>query len=116
MGVVRSFMGMHLEEKRSYEEQLLEDEVFYNFTRNFYLGLFYRTIVFLPSALKQRLVNILHVFIVEELLFKLRRRETPSNVDVKYKLKSHYLYVLYLLILTNRELEEETVKVYFEFL
>ena len=54
---------------------------------------------------------------IEELFEKYKKRDTKKSlVEVKYKLKPHYLYVLYLLILTNNSLTEETVKIYYEFM
>jgi hypothetical protein len=114
---IRSFMGLQLEEKRTFQEEYAEDEFFYNISRNFYLGLFHKALLYLSKDLKGRLVNLLHVYLIEELLFRFRKRDPlKGEIEIKYKLKSHYLYVLYLLILTNKDLEEETVKIYYQFL
>jgi hypothetical protein len=57
------------------------------------------------------------LYLIEELFEKYKKRDSKKPiVEVKYKLKPHYLYVLYLLILTNSSLTEETVKIYYEFM
>lgn len=78
IAVIRSFMGLHLEEKRTLQEETTEDDFFYNLTRNFYLGLFHKSLISLGRELKARLVNLIHIYLIEELLFKFRKRDAKS--------------------------------------
>lgn len=112
---VRSFLGMQVEERRlSVEEDLAEDDFFSSISRNPYLGVLRRSLTQLQPQLRGRLVNLLHVYLIEELLFKFRKREGGGE-EVHYRLRPHYLHLLYLLILTT-EPEEETVKTYYLYL
>ena len=81
---------------------MVEDDFFSSITRNPFLGLVHRYLTQLSSqTLKVRLVNLIHIFLIEELQFKFKRREGGTQEEVKYRLKPHYLHLLYLLILAQ---------------
>lgn len=61
-------------------------------------------------------MNLMHIYLIEEVFHKFEKREMKSISEVKYRLKPHYLYLLYILILTNREMEDEMAKNYYLFL
>lgn len=65
IAVIRSFLGLQLEERRTLQEEATEDDFFYNLTRNFYLGLLHKSLTSLGKELRGRLVNLIHVYLIE---------------------------------------------------
>jgi hypothetical protein len=67
---------MQLEERRvTVEEEMAEDDFFASISRNPFLGILLRHLGQLQGPNKVRLVNLLHIFLIEELQFKFKKRE-----------------------------------------
>ena len=104
-------------QKRTLEDDKEDDQFFFNFSRNFYLGFFHRILTKAAQSFSNRIINLLHLYLIQELFEKYKKKDSKKVLlEVKYKLKPHYLYALYLLILTNNSLTEETIKIYYEFM
>ena len=96
------------------QESGVEDELYGELSRNFYLLLIQRTLAWLASRkpkLQARLIFLIESHVLEELFFKIKGRGT----DVRYRLKSQHLHLLFLAI-HAREITDEVAQYYYDFL
>lgn len=109
------------EERRVLIEEQKEDEFFTELSRNVYLIMFRKMMRFLSVSsnrgLLERLLTIIQLYLIQELLFKFSPQGIKKNSQIKYRLRSHYFYLLYQLIhLQETRLDDETIMLYYDYI
>lgn len=65
--------------------------------------------------LEERLITTIHLYMIEELIYKFRK-ETSKRGEVKYRLRSHYFSMVYVLLSSQEgQASDETIGLYYDF-